>query len=108
MIEYHKTLKLSEEVGEMIRLYGLEEDAEHIIIPVHDENGKAKRIFLLKRDFMRIAHPDGRYADYPLEEAIEATVRYPSLLLSEALRLLHEELDAHISKIFGEEKEVAD
>jgi hypothetical protein len=108
VIEYHKTLKLSEEVREMIRLYGLGEDAEHIIIPVHGENGKSKRIFLLKRDFMRISYPDGRYVDYPLEEAIEATVRYSSLPLSEALRLLHEELDAQISKIFGEEKEVAD
>jgi len=107
MIEYHKII-LSEEIRELIRRYSLDEDLEHIIISVRDENGRTKRVFLLKRDFIRIANPDGSYADYPLEEAIEATLRFPSLLLSEALRLLHEELDAQISKIFGEEKEVVD
>jgi hypothetical protein len=108
VIEYHKNLRLSVEVMELIRRYGLGEDQEHIIIPVRDEKGKVLRIFLLKRGFMRIMNPEGNYADYPLEEAIEATVRYPSLSLSEALRLLHEELDAQISRMFGEEKEVAD
>jgi len=81
-----------EEVRELIRRHGLQEDAEHVIIPVSDEGGHIKRIFLLKRRFMRIMYPEGQYVDYPLAEAIEATVRYPGLLLSEALYLMHKEL----------------
>jgi hypothetical protein len=52
-------------------------------------------------------HADGNYTDYPLEEAIEATIKYPELLLSEALYLLHKEMDAHIAEIFNDEKGVS-
>jgi len=83
-----------EEVNELIRRYGLEEDLEHVIIPVTDKNGHTRRYFLLKRRFMRIVYPEGHYVDYPLTEAIEATVRYPDLLLSEALYLMHKESGA--------------
>jgi hypothetical protein len=81
-----------EEVRELIRRYGLEEDLEHVIIPVTERDGHTRRIFLLKRRFIRIAYPEGYNVDYPLAEAIEATVRYPGLLLSEALYLMHKEL----------------
>jgi len=94
-----------EALKELISHYGLEEDIEHIIIPLPDRNGRKQRCFLLKRRQMRIMHPDGHYTDYPIEEVIEAIMRYPEHPLGEALRLLHEELDAHISKIFGDEKE---
>ena len=80
-----------EEVNELIRRYGLEEDLEHVIVPFTDREGHRKRCFLLKRRFMRIAYPEGNYVDYPLAEVIEATVRYPELLLSEALYLMHKE-----------------
>lgn len=80
-----------EEVAELIRQYGLEEDLEHVIIPVGDSGGHIKRIFLLKRKFMRIMYPEGQYIDYPLAEVIAATVRYPKILLSEALYLMHKE-----------------
>ena len=95
-----------EAVKELIRRYGLQEDQEHIIIPIVDKDGRKKRCFLLKRPFMRIVYSDGHLADFPMEEVIEAIVKYPELPLSEALYLLHKELDAEISKIFGNEKEV--
>lgn len=40
---------------------------------------------------MRIMYPEGHYVDYPLPEVIEATIRFPDLLLSEAIYLLHKE-----------------
>ncbi len=91
---------------ELIGRYGLEEDQEHIIIPLRDKDGRKKRCFILKRPFLRVVYPDGHYADFPIEEVIEAIIRYPELALSEALYLLHEELDAEIAKIFGDKKEV--
>ena len=84
-----------EAINELISRYGLEEDMEHVIIPIHDKKGNTKRCYLLKRRFMRIVYPEGHYVDYPLTEVIEATVRYPELLLSEALYLMHKESDAH-------------
>jgi hypothetical protein len=95
-----------EAVKELIRRYGLEEDHEHVIIPLIDREGRKKRCFLLKRPFLRIVYPDGHFADFPIEEVIEAIMKYPELPVSEALFLLHEELDAEISKIFENEKEV--
>jgi hypothetical protein len=99
-------MELTDEIREVIRRYGLEEDMEHVIIPLPDQNGHKRRCFLLKRKFMRIMYPDDMYIDYPLEEVMEATIKYPELLLSEALYLLHKELDAEISKIFDDKKEV--
>lgn len=81
----------SELVHELISRYGLEEDLEHVIIPFTGSMGGFKRCFILKRRFIRVVYPDKHYSDYPLHEVVEATVRYPELLLSEALRLLHKE-----------------
>ena len=83
-----------EEVNELIQRYGLEEDKEHVIIPLPGKNGSMKRCFLLKRRFIRIVYPEGHYVDYPLAEAIEATIRFPELPLSEALYLMHKEAGA--------------
>ena len=83
-----------EEVDELIKQYGLEEDAEHVIIPFTDKDGKKKRRFLLKRKFVRIVYAEGYYIDYPLTDVIKATVRYPDLLLSEALYLTDQESNA--------------
>jgi hypothetical protein len=99
-------MELTDEIREVIRRHGLEEDMEHVIIPLPDQNGHRRRCFLLKRRFLRIVYPDGLSVDYPLEEVIEAIIKYPELLLSEALYLLHKELDAEISKIFDDKKEV--
>ena len=82
-----------EEVKELIRRYGLEEDEEYVIVPFPSKNGHIKRCYLLKRRFMRIQYPEGQYVDYPLPEVIEATVRYPELLLSEALYLMHKDMN---------------
>jgi hypothetical protein len=94
-----------EAIKELIERYGLDEDLEHVIIPLPGKDGRNRRCFLLKRKLIRIAYPDGNFADFPLEEVIEAIMKYPDLELSEALFLLHKELDEQISKIFGEEKD---
>ena len=80
-----------EEINELIKRHGLEEDLEHVIIPFTGKDGKKKKCYLLKRRFIRIAYPEGHYIDYPLTEAIEATIKYPDRLLSEAIYLLHKE-----------------
>ncbi len=93
-------------IEELIRRHGLEEDLEHVIIPFLDKDGRKKRCFLLKRRFLRLVYPDGHNEDFPLEEVIEAIIRFPGLPVSDALYRLHKELEAEISKIFENEKEV--
>ncbi|MGO9953058.1 MAG: hypothetical protein ACLPN1_12735 [Dissulfurispiraceae bacterium] len=78
-----------EEINELIRHYHLEEDIEYVIIPYTGNDGRKKRCFLLKRRFIRILFPEGHFVDYPLTEAIEATIKYPDLRLSQAINLLH-------------------
>lgn len=95
-----------EAVDELIKRYGLEEDLEHVIIPLCDRNGQLRRCYLLKRSFMRLVYPEGHYIDYPLTEVIEAIIKYPELLLSEALYLLNKGLDVHHPEISDDEKEV--
>jgi len=80
-----------EEINELIRRYGLEEDHEHVIIPLPDKEGRKRRCYILKRQFIRIVYTDGYYVDYPLTDAIEATVKYPDLLLSQALLIIYSE-----------------
>ena len=105
-----------DQIQELIRKYGLEEDPEHVIIPLISGDGRLRRCFLLKRRFLRIMFTDTHFHDYPLEEIIEATVLYPDMLLSESILLVHKdpELDADEpgrknTKIRGEgEKENTD
>jgi len=78
-----------EEIEELVRRYNLEEDIEHIIIPLPDKDGHKRRCFLLKRPFLLIQFPDGHFSDFPLAEIIEATVKYPELLLSESIHFVH-------------------
>ena len=78
-----------EEIDELVRRYNLEEDIEHIIIPLPDRDGHARRCFLLKRQYLLIQFPDGHISDFPLSEIIEATVKYPDLLLSESIHFVH-------------------
>jgi len=80
-----------EEVDELIRQYGLEEDLEYVIIPFTDKNGRKKRRYLLKRRFVRIVYAEGYHIDYPIADVIKATIKYPELLLSEALYLMDRE-----------------
>ena len=93
-----------EALRELINHYDLEEDREHIIIPFTDGAGRKNRCFLLKRPYMRIQYPDGHLLDFPLEEIIEATVRYPELPLRDSLAAVHAEMDAHIASLFGERR----
>ena len=81
-----------EEIDELIKRLGLEEDGEHVIIPFVGSDGRHKRIFLLKRRFMRIVYPDGYYLDIPLIAAIESTMQNPEMPLSESLPLTHKDL----------------
>ena len=83
-----------DEVQELIRKYGLEEDVEHVIIPFRAEDGRMNRCFLLKRRFFRIDFGDGHFHDYPLEEVIEATVLHPFMPLRESILLVHREPEA--------------
>ncbi len=78
---------------ELIKRYGLEEDAEYVIIPFTDKRGRQKRRYLLKRRFIRVVYTEGYFVDYPLPDAIEATVKYPELPLSEALYLINKKSD---------------
>ncbi|MBF0328230.1 MAG: hypothetical protein HQL10_03670 [Nitrospirae bacterium] len=76
------------EIEELIKKYGLEDDMEHVIIPVTNSQGKKKRIFLIKRKFIRVMDKEGHFADYHLQDAIEATVKHPEMPLSVSLKLL--------------------
>jgi len=80
-----------EQIQELIRKYGLEEDLEHVIIPLVSGDGKPRRCFLLKRRFLRIVFHDTHFHDYPLEEIIEATVLYPDMSLRESILLVHKD-----------------
>jgi hypothetical protein len=80
-----------EEIDELIEHYGLEEDKEHVIIPYTDKNGRENRCYLLKRRYIRIVYSEEHAVDYPLIDAIEATIRFPEVLLSEALYLFYKE-----------------
>jgi hypothetical protein len=80
-----------DEIAELIERYQLQEETEYVIIPVTGRDGRRKRIFLLKRRYLRVVYPEGHHVDYPLAEIIEATVRWPDLPLSESLYLLHQE-----------------
>jgi hypothetical protein len=81
------------DIDELIEHYGLEEDPEHVIVPFLDRNGRQKRRYLLKRRFIRIVYAEGYFIDYPLSDVIKATVKYPELLLSEALYRMYKESD---------------
>jgi hypothetical protein len=74
-----------EEVDELVRQYGLEEDLEYVIIPFTDGKGALKRRFIMKRPYIRIVYDSGYFVDYLLQDVIKATVRNPELSLSEAL-----------------------
>jgi hypothetical protein len=91
------------EVDELIKQYGLEEDPEFVIIPFTDKYGKQKRRYLLKRRFIRIVYADGYFVDYPLTDVIKATIKYPELLLSEALYLMYKESNTDVGAINSNE-----
>lgn len=97
-----------EEIRELIERYGLAEDLEHVIIPLPDKNGRINRCYILKRKFIRIMYPERHYIDYPLEHVITAIIKYPDLLLSEALYLLYMELEKPIPERQYDEKEDTD
>ena len=80
-----------DELDELIEHYGLEEDKEHVIIPYTDKKGRKNRCYLLKRRYIRIVYSEEHAVDYPLSDAIEATIRFPEILLSEALYLFYKE-----------------
>jgi len=82
---------IMEDIEELIKHYGLEQDPEHVIIPYTDKNGAGKRRFILKRPFIRIMYDTGYFVDYPLSDVIKAAVKYPEILLSEALYRMNQE-----------------
>lgn len=82
-----------EGIKELIDRFGVEEDPENIIISFPGEGDRVKRCFILKRPFIRVVYPDRHYVDYPLADVVEATVRFPEMLLSEALQIIYNERD---------------
>ena len=94
-----------EELDELIAHYDLEEDKEHVIIPYTDKNGRENRCYLLKRRYIRIVYSEEHAIDYPLVDAIEATIRYPELLLSEAMSLFYKETNKKIPEGISTHKE---
>ena len=93
-----------EEIDELIKQYGLDEDTEYIIIPFTDRHGRKKRCYILKRKFIRIVYSEEHYVDYPLADVIEATVKHPELLLSEALYLLYKETDRKMPDVSDQQE----
>ena len=81
------------ELHELIEHYGLDEDIEHIIIPLRGKDGRSTRCFLLKRKYFRIVYPDGHTEVFPIGEVIEAIMQYPDLPLRESLPYVHVESD---------------
>ena len=96
------------EIDELIERYGLEHDKEHVIITYTDRNGRKNRCYLLKRKYIRIVYSEEHAVDYPLTDAIEATIRYPHILLSEALYLLYKELNMKMPEGIHNDKESRD
>jgi|GEM_PF-872849 len=94
-----------EEIAELIEQYGLEEDPEHVIIPYTDKKGRHWKCYILKRRYIRIIYSEDHFVDYPLVHVIMATVKYPELLLSEALRLFYEESGEILQAIPGEQSD---
>ncbi len=93
-----------EGIKELIARYGLEEDPENIIITFPDRSGRVKRCHILKRPFIRIVYPDRHFVDYPIGDVIEATVRFPEILLSEALQLVYNERDSNKNEFADNER----
>lgn len=81
----------AEEVNELMVRYGLEDGGEYVIIPFTNEQGKRKKIYLLKRRYIRIMHAEDHYVDYPLPEVVEALVNYPEGDLRKVMHLFHKE-----------------
>jgi len=96
---------MMEEISELITRYGLDEDSEHIIIPLPERDGLRRRCFLLKRRFIRLVFPERQFVDYPLDKVIQATTAYPDLPLSEALHILYRETGEEIPEIYDHEEE---
>lgn len=93
---------MMEAIEEIVRQYGLEEENEYIIVPFLDRNGRKKRVFLLKRSYMRVRYPDEHVVDYPLQEIIEATVKFPESPLSEVMHLFHKETPVEEASMLNE------
>ncbi len=80
-----------EGIDELIERFGLDEDSEHLIIPVTSESGVSERCFLLKRRFIRIVFGEDHHDDYPLAEVVEAIATYPNRPLRETIHYVHRE-----------------
>ncbi|UCG78491.1 MAG: hypothetical protein JSV21_01255, partial [Nitrospirota bacterium] len=63
MLDPQKERLFIEEIDELTSRFGLDEDGEHVIIPFTSADGRKKRVFLLKRRFIRIVYPEGYFLD---------------------------------------------
>ncbi|HMK44725.1 MAG TPA: hypothetical protein VK445_11380 [Dissulfurispiraceae bacterium] len=66
-----------ERLHDFIQRHGLEETPEYVIISFVGRDGRRKRAFFLKRPYMRLVVGENRYADYRLEDVLEASIKAP-------------------------------
>lgn len=80
-----------ETLAQVIRRLGLEEQTEYVIIPYVGGDGKQRRVYFLKRPYMRIIYPDRHAEVFPLTHLLEATVRQPEEPISRAIEFFYDE-----------------
>lgn len=80
-----------ETLAQVIRRLGLEEQTEYVVIPFVGSDGKQRRIFFLKRPYLRIVYPDRHAEVFPLTHLLDATVRRPEAAISSAIESFYDE-----------------
>ena len=95
-----------EEIEDLIKEYGLQEDEEHIIIPYIDSNGQNKRKFILKRQFIRVMYGEDYFIDYPVADIIQSVVKYPDLSIKEALHMMNKDRAGVLSNFSQDESRI--
>lgn len=95
-----------EEIENLIKEYGLQEDKEYIIIPYTDSNGHNMRKFILKRQFVRVMYGEDFFIDYPIVDVILSVIKYPTLSIKEALHMMHKDRFEVLSSTFNNESKV--
>lgn len=80
-----------EEIDNLIKEYGLQEDEEYIIIPYIDSNGHNKRKFILKRQVARVMYGEDFFVDYPIVDVILSVIKYPELSIKDALHMMNKD-----------------
>lgn len=95
-----------EEIENLIKEYGLQEDEEYIIIPYTDIEGHNKRKFVLKRQFVRIMYGEDFFVDYPIADVILSIIKYPELSIKDALHMMNKDRAEVFSNVSRDESKI--